>query len=54
MSKEISNFQIESAIKYLNGDDLNENFVGIFPANHMSRFIDFKSLISKKRESIRF
>ena len=49
MLKGISNFQIESAIKNLNNDDLNENSVGVFPANHMSKFIDFKSLISEKK-----
>ena len=43
------NFQAESAIKNLNDDSLNENFVGVFPADHMSRLIDFKFLISEKR-----
>ena len=52
MLKGISNFQIESAIKNLNNDDLNENSVGVFPANHMSKFIDFKSLISEKKRQI--
>ena len=53
MLKGISNFQIESAIKNLNNDDLNENSVGVFPANHMSKFIDFKSLISEKKQERR-
>ena len=25
-----------------------KNFIGVFPANHMKKFIDFKSLISEK------
>ena len=43
MSKGITNFQIETAIKIINGQDLNNNFVGIFPANHINRFIDYKN-----------
>ena len=48
MSKEIWNFQIEDAIKNLEDDDIMKNFIGVFPANHMNKFIDFKSLISEK------
>ena len=40
MSKGISNFQTEEAFKYLNDPDINENFVGAFPANQMAEFID--------------
>ena len=46
MSKGISNLQIEKAI------DIDENFVGVFPANHMNRFIDYKTMISEKKQSI--
>ena len=48
MSKEILNFQIEDAIKNLEDDDIMKNLIGVFPANHMNKFIDFKSLISEK------
>ena len=54
MLKGTSNFQIESAIKRLNDNDIIENFVGVFPANYINRFIDYKSLMSEKRASIRF
>ena len=40
MLKGISNFQIEPTIKNLNDNDINENFVCVFSANHMDRFID--------------
>ena len=33
MSKGIVNFQIENALKNLNDEDINDNFVGVLPAN---------------------
>ena len=48
MPKGISNFQIEDAIKNLQDDAIMKNFVGVFPANHMKKFINFKSMISEK------
>ena len=54
MLKGISNFQIESTVKNLNDNDINENFVCVFSANHMDRFKDYKSLISEKKASIPF
>ena len=52
MSKGIMNFHIETALKAINDEDLNDNFVGAFPANKMNRFIDYKSMISKKMANI--
>ena len=52
MSKGITNFHIETALKTINDEDLNDNFVGTFPANKMNRFIDYKSMISKKMANI--
>ena len=49
MNKGISNFEIEEALRNLNNPDINDNFVGDFPAKHMNKFIDCKSMISKKR-----
>ena len=48
MTKGISNLQIEKAFKELNDQDIDENFVGVFPANRMNRFIDYKTMISEK------
>ena len=52
MAQGISNFQIEKAFENINDTDINNNFVGVFPANRMNRFINYKSIISKKRENI--
>ena len=54
MLKGISDFQIKSPIENLNDNDINENFIGVFPANHMNKFIDYRSLIFEKKASIRF
>ena len=52
MSKGISNIQIEKPFREPNDQDIDENFVGVFPANHMNRFINYKTMISEKKESI--
>ena len=48
MSKGISNFQIENAISNIGDDDLISNFVGVFPSNHMNKFINHAAMISAK------
>ena len=52
MSVAISKFQVEQAFKNLNDPDINDNFVGAFPANQMNVFIDFKSMRSEKKGNI--
>ena len=42
MNKGISNFQIENAIDNIGDEDLNNNFVGVFPSNHMNKFINIQ------------
>ena len=49
MSKGISNFQIENAIKNLGDDDLDDNFVGVFPSNHLNKFINHAAMIFEKK-----
>ena len=49
MSKGISNFQEEKVLIGIGDPDIENNFVGVFPANHMNRFIDYKTMISKKK-----
>ena len=41
----ISNFQIEEAFRNINDNDINDNFVGAFPSNHMNEFIDHAFMI---------
>ena len=52
MTKGIRNFQIENALKNINDEDINDNFVGIFPGNYMNKFIDRAAMISKKKRKI--
>ena len=54
MPKAISNFQIKDAIKSLENDDIMKNFVGVFLAYHMNKFIDLKAMISEKNWEITF
>ena len=49
MAKGISNFQIENALKNMNDDDIDDNFVGVFPSNHMNQFIDHAAMISERK-----
>ena len=52
--KGITNFQIETALKNINDPDIDDNSVGVFPANHMNRFINCKSMISEKKSKYPF
>ena len=47
---EISNFQIENAIRNIGDDDLKNNFVGVFLSNYMNKFIDRAPMISSKEK----
>ena len=49
MSKGISNFQIEEAFKNMEDEDINNNFVGVFPSNYMNKLTDHKMMISEKK-----
>ena len=48
MREGISNCQMEEALKNLHDSDINDNFLGAFPANQINRFIECKSMISEK------
>ena len=54
MSKGINNFQIENAIKNIGEDDLDDNFVGVFPSNHLNKFINHAAMISEKKGKYSF
>ena len=45
----IWNFQIEDAIKRIGDEDLLNNFVGVFPSNHMNKFINHSEMIKEKK-----
>ena len=38
----------------INDEDIDDNFVGAFPSNHMNKFIDHPSMISQKKEKYPF
>ena len=48
MSLGISNFQIEEAFKNIGDEDIENNFVRVFPSNYMNKFINHKLIISGK------
>ena len=49
MSKGISNFQIENGIKRIMNEDLDNNFVVVFPSNQMNKFINHAVMTSEKK-----
>ena len=49
MSVSISNFQIEEASKSIGDEDIQNNFVDVFPSNHMNKFIDHNNDFWKKK-----
>ena len=54
MSKRISNSQIENALKNMKDEDINNNFVGVFPSNYMNKFIKHAAIISGKKRKYPF
>ena len=50
MSDGISNSQIEEAFKIVGDEDIENNFVDVFPSNHRNKFINHKLMISDKKE----
>ena len=49
----ISNFTIEKIINE-DDDDLKANFVGVFPSNHIFRFVNFSGLVKEKNAPFPF
>ena len=49
MTKAISNFEIERVIKEINNNDLNENFVDLFPSNRINKFIMYETMMPGKK-----
>ena len=47
MSKGISNIQIKNTIKNFGDEDINDNFVGVFPSNHMNKLINHAAMKRK-------
>ena len=52
MAEGISNLLIENALQNIDDEDINDNFVGVFPSNHMNKFINHAAMISAKKRKI--
>ena len=48
VSKGISNFEIEKIFKEINNEDINENFLGVFPSDKINKFIMFEKMMPGK------
>ena len=49
MSRGISNFEMEKVFKEINNEDINKNFLGVFPSDKINKFIMFKKLMPGKK-----
>ena len=49
MSKGISDIEIEKLFKEINNDDLNENFLGVYPSDKINKFIMFEKMMPGKK-----
>ena len=49
MSKGISNIEIEKLFKEINNDDLNEDFLRVYPSDKISKFIMFEKMMPGKK-----
>ena len=51
MSKGISNIEIGKLFKEINNDDLNENFLSVYPSDKTNKFIMFEKVMPGKKIS---
>ena len=49
MRKGISNFEIKRVFKEINNDDLNKNFLNVFPSDKINKFVMFERMIPGKK-----
>ena len=47
MSQDIFNFEIEKVFKEINNDDLNKNYLGVFPSDKINKFAMFERCLGK-------
>ena len=51
MSKDISNFEIGKIFKEISNEDINENFLGVFPSDKINKFIMFQKISNTNRSN---
>ena len=49
MSRGISNFEIEKVFKEINNEDINKDFLGVFPSDKINKFIMFEKMMLGKK-----
>ena len=49
MSRGISNFEIEKIFKDINSEDIDDNFLNVFPSNKINKFLMFEKTIPEKK-----
>ena len=49
MSRGISNFEMEKVFKEINNEDINKNFLGVFPSDKINKFIMFEKMMPGKK-----
>ena len=51
MSRGISNFEIENIFKDINSEDIDDNFLNVFPSNKINKFLVFEKMIPEKKNT---
>ena len=54
MSGGISNEEVIKFFENVEDNDIKENFVGVFPSNHINKFISFHELAKEANKKISF
>ena len=49
MPRGISNFEMEKVFKETNNEDINKNFLGVFPSDKINKFIMFEKMMPGKK-----
>ena len=47
MTEGISNTQIDKGFNNIGDEDIDNNFLGVFPSNYINKFIDHAAMISE-------
>ena len=54
MSGGISNYEVIKFFENIEDNDIKENFVGVFPSNHINKFISFQKLVKDENKKYPF
>ena len=51
MSRGISNKDVNRIFNNLNNEDINVNFIGVFPSDQINKFVGFDKMMNGKKAS---